>query len=163
MPVKAEIHNGLRERKLFRYNMSLYYQATIVYFIFFIVYVVVKGQFIEDSFSLITKDPVIYFFTFVMIVAVFALLYNLILNRYIEIMDNMIIIKRGRKKREINFGDIKYIKIFREKRYSRSNPFRKIRIAMKTRRLPFTIRPYDYENAEKLIEIIKDIQNNLDK
>jgi hypothetical protein len=163
MPGRTEIRDTVKEKKLFKYNMSLYYQATIVYLVFFIIYALVQGQFIGGSFSLITKDPVIYFFTFVLVVTVLALLYNLIQNRYIEIFDKVIIIKKGSRKREINFDDIRNIKIFREKRYSRANPFRKIRIIMKNKKLPITIRPYDYENSEKLIETIKSIQNNLDK
>lgn len=151
------------EKKIFRYNMALYYQTTIVYFIFFIIYAVIRGRFINGSFSLITKDPVIYFFTFVLVVAVAALLYNLFLNRHIEIHSDRIVIKRGSKRRELFINDMLNIKIFNEKRYSRKNPFRKIRIAMKNKRMPVTLRPYDYENAEKLIEVINDIQNKLGK
>lgn len=152
-----------QEKHVFRFNMSLYYQATIIYLIIFLLYAVVKGKFIDDSFSLITKDPVIYFFVFVLFIAIAGLLYNLILNRHIEILDDKIILKKGGIKREINFNEIRHIKIFTERRYARVNRFGGIKILLKNKMLPITIRPYDYESSEKLIESFRNIQNNLGK
>ena len=36
--------------KVFKYNMSFYYQSTIIYFIVFALYIVIKGNFVVDSF-----------------------------------------------------------------------------------------------------------------
>ena len=153
----------IQEKHIFKFNMSLYYQATIIYLIIFLLYAVVKGQFIDDSFSLITKDPVIYFFVFVLIIAIAGLLYNLFLNRHIEILNDKIILNKGGFKREITFNEIRQIKIFSERRYSRVSRFGRIKILLKNKMLPITIRPYDYENSEKLIESFRNIQNNLGK
>ena len=64
-------------KKIFKYNMSFYYQSTIIYFIVFILYVVIRGEFVEDSFKLITRDPIIYFFAIIVSVSLISLLYNL--------------------------------------------------------------------------------------
>jgi hypothetical protein len=73
------------KQNVFKYNMSFYYQSTIIYFIIFIIYVVVRGEFVEDSYKLFTHDPIIYFLGLIVIVSVISLLYNLYKKRHIKI------------------------------------------------------------------------------
>lgn len=149
------------QRKVFKYNLSFYYQSTIIYFVAFWLYVFVKGEFLEDSFRMIIKDPVIYFFILIVLISLGSLLYNLYLNRHIEIRSNELVIKKGRKTRVVKFSDIISIKAAKEKRQTRRvRAFRIIRIKVKNRRLPLIIIPYDYENRAELIEAIKELKNN---
>jgi len=142
-------------KQVFKYNLSIYYQSTIIYMIVFVLYVVIKGEFVEGSFKLITKDPVIYFFILVIIISIISLIYNLLLNRHIEINQDGIIFRKRNQKREVNIEDILSIKISRKKRDQASSAFKIIRIRAAGRKLPFTIRPYDYENRHELLEQIK--------
>ncbi|MGE5401045.1 MAG: hypothetical protein ACM3S2_11625 [Ignavibacteriales bacterium] len=148
-------------RKVFRYNLSFYYQSTIIYFIALILYVVVKGEFIEDSFRLIMRDPVIYFFILIVLISLVSLLYNLYLNRHIEITGSELILKKGSKTRVVRFSDIQSIRIAKERRRFKSNSFSLVRIKVIHRRLPLIIIPYDYENKKELIEALKRIKNNI--
>ena len=50
----------MNDKTNFKYNMSFYYQSTIIYFIVFVIYVIIRGQFVDDSYTLVTKDPIIY-------------------------------------------------------------------------------------------------------
>ena len=50
----------LNTKETFKYNMSFYYQSTIIYFVVFALYLVIRGEFVEETFTLITKDPIIY-------------------------------------------------------------------------------------------------------
>ena len=47
-------------RLIFKYNMSFYYQSTIIYFVVLVIYVIIRGEFVEDEFKLIIKDPIMY-------------------------------------------------------------------------------------------------------
>ncbi|MCU7497109.1 MAG: hypothetical protein HF314_08765 [Ignavibacteria bacterium] len=147
------------KRKIFKYNLSFYYQSTIIYFIAFLLYVFIKGMFLEDSFRMILKDPVIYFFILILLIALVSLLYNLYLNRYLEFRSDELVIKKGSKTRIVKFTDIVSIKQTKERRHSRVRSFRIIRIKVRNRRLPLIIMPYDYENKIELMEAIKELRN----
>ncbi|HEX2868893.1 MAG TPA: hypothetical protein VHO03_17770 [Ignavibacteriales bacterium] len=148
------------KRRIFKYNLSFYYQSTIIYFVAFLLYVFIKGVFMEDSFKMILKDPVIYFFILIVLIALISLLYNLYLNRHIEIRSDELVIKKGSRTRVVKFSDIVSIKQAKERRHSRVKSLRIIRIKIKNRRLPLIIIPYDYENKIELIEAMKELRNN---
>ncbi|HEX2961743.1 MAG TPA: hypothetical protein VHO43_08125 [Ignavibacteriales bacterium] len=147
------------KRKIFKYNLSFYYQSTIIYFIAFLLYVFIKGMFLEDSFKMILKDPVIYFFILIVLIALISLLYNLYLNKHIEFRADELVIKKGSRTRVVKYSDIVSIRQRKEKRRSRVRSFRIIRIKVRNRRLPIIIIPYDYENRMELIEAIKELRN----
>jgi hypothetical protein len=89
-----------QNKKVFKYNMSFYYQSTIIYFVAFILYLVIRGKFVEDSFTLITRDPIIYFFAIIVFISVITLLYNLYKKRHLEISsEGMAFINRFREKK----------------------------------------------------------------
>lgn len=150
-------------KHIFRYNLSFYYQSTIIYLVVFVLYAVIRGEFVAGSFKLITKDPVIYFFILVVIIAIISLLYNLLLNKHIEIDQDGIVFKKGNQKREINVEDIVSITISRKRADHAGSAFKVIRIRVLGRKLPFTIRPYDYENKHLLIEQFKNLKNRIEK
>lgn len=146
------------DRNTFKYNVSFYYQSTIIYFVVFILYLVIRGEFIEGAFKLITKDPIIYFLGLIVVISILSLLYNIYKNRHLEIKENAIIFVSRFKKREIDISDIKYIKLFRERLDKGKRPLRLITIGTNKRRRPVIIRPYDYENEAELVAKIKEIK-----
>jgi hypothetical protein len=149
------------EYRIFKFNMSFYYQSTIIYFIVFVLYAIIKGQFLEDSFTLITRDPIIYFFSLVVLLSILSLLYNLYLNRHIEISDSEIIFKKGVWKRIIKFEEITSLRITREKKHFKATAFTLVRIKTKDKKMSITFRPYDYENSHLLMEEIKELKNRV--
>ncbi len=146
----------------FKYNMSFYYQSTIIYFVVFIIYVIIRGEFVEESFTLITNDPIIYFFGIIVLVSIISLLYNLYNNKHLEITENKIVFSSRSKTRLFNIDDIQNIRLSRERRRIKNNAFRLIRIKLKNRRRSVIIRPYDYENEKKLIQKFLDIKNRME-
>ncbi|MDP4174842.1 MAG: hypothetical protein Q8933_12775 [Bacteroidota bacterium] len=148
-------------KRIYKYNLSFYYQSTIIYFVALLLYALVKGEFIEGSFKLITKDPVIYFFLLIVLISIASLLYNIYLNRHIEITDSQIIFKKGSKVRTININDIINIALAKERKRFKKYSLRIVRIKVRNRRMPFIILPYDYENKTALMEALKEIKNKL--
>src|SRR5690554_6332934 len=127
--------------KIFKYNMSFYYQSTIIYFAAFVIYIIIRGEFVEDSFRLITKDPIIYFFGFIVLFSLISLLYNVYKNKHLEISDE-----------EISFVN----------QFKRS-PLRIIGIKFNTRKRPVVLRPSDYENSNELLSYFIELKNQVER
>lgn len=142
----------VKNKSKFKYNVSFYYQSTIIYFIVFAVYLIVRGQFIDNSFTLITKDPIIYLLAVIVVISLFTLIYNLYRNRYIEFNNEGIAFCDKFKTRLINKEEITEIKLSKDRRYQKSKVLKFIRLKLKTRRRPIIIRVSDYENENELIK-----------
>ena len=153
---------GNIKRNIYKYNMSFYYQSTIIYLVVFLIYVIIRGEFVEGSYTLVTNDPIIYFFGIIVLVSIIALLYNLYKNRHLEISEDAITFVNRFKTKSILIEQIAYIKLFREGEGNSNRAFRLIRIRLKKRKRPVIIRPYDYENENDLIMEFQDLKNKLE-
>jgi hypothetical protein len=140
------------DKNIFKYNLSFYYQSTIIYFVVFILYVIIRGEFVEDSFIFIVKDPIIYFFGFIVIFSLIGLLYNVYRKRFLEITDEQISFIEKSRLKTFKTEDIIQIKISKRRERFNNKVFRLIRLKIKNRRRPIIIRPSDYENEEALIK-----------
>jgi hypothetical protein len=157
------MNNGEQKRKIFKYNLSFYYKSTIIYFIVFIAYGVIRGEFVEDSFTLITRDPILYFLAIILIISVIALLYNLFRNMYIEISDEGIVFADRFKSKIFKTEQIKKIRFSRQVRTSNSPAFRTARIKVNGRVRPVIIRFSDYENQDELLLRIEELKSKIEK
>lgn len=152
------------DKNIFKYNMSFYYQSTIVYFVVFLLYLIIRGEFVEDSFKLVTKDPIIYFLGIIVVVSVISLLYNLYKNKHLQIGDDGIYFIDRFKKRSFLFGEMESIKISKVRIEKESNKaFRLIRIKMKNRRRLLMLRPYDYEKQNELVNRFTELQQRIER
>ena len=149
-------------KSVFKYNMSFYYKSTIIYFIVFVLYLVIKGKFVEDSFTLVISDPVLYFLGLIVIVSIAALLYNQMLNKNIEIAGNSIAFINRFKERRFNKEQIVFIKFFRQKGSTRSKRMRIVRIKIENRLRPIMFRISDYENEEDLYNEILEMKTAIE-
>lgn len=157
------MNNGETKRKIFKYNLSFYYKSTIIYFIVFILYGIIRGEFIEDSYKLITRDPILYFLAIILIISVAALVYNLIRNMYIEISEEEIVFADRFKSKSYKINQIKKIKFSRQLRTSNSPAFRTVRIKVNGRVRPVIIRFSDYENQDELLNRIEELKSKIEK
>lgn len=157
------MNNGEQKRRIFKYNLSFYYKSTIIYLIVFILYGVIRGEFVEDSFILITRDPILYFLGIILIVSVAALIYNLIRNMYIEISDEGIVFADRFGSKEYKIDQIKKIKFSRQVRTSNSPAFRTVRIKVNSKVTPVLIRFSDFENQDELLLRIEELKSKIEK
>lgn len=148
----------LNTKQTYKYNMSFYYQSTIIYFVVFALYLLIRGEFVEETFTLITKDPILYLLGVIVIISLVSLLYNLYKNKYLEISPEAIsfVTKFGEKR--IQLSQIKRIRISKQRGRIQNHAFRLVRIKLKNRRRSVIIRPYDYENEDKLLEIFEELK-----
>jgi len=157
------MNNGEHKRRIFKYNLSFYYKSTIIYFIVLILYGVIRGEFIEDSFRLITRDPILYFLAIILVISVASLLYNLIRNMYIEISDEGIIFADRFKSKSYKIEQIKKIKFSKQVRTSNSPAFRTARIKVNAKVRPVLIRFSDFENQDELLLRMEELKSKLEK
>lgn len=142
----------LKHKSTFRYNMSFYYQSTIMYFVVFALYLIIRGEFVDNSYTLVVKDPIIYFLAIIVVISIFALLINLFKKRHIEIDQNGIAYISRFNKREIPVDKIEKIRFTKERREVHTKAFQLIILKLKLRRRRLLIRPTDYENHDELIK-----------
>ena len=157
------MNNGEQQRNIFKYNMSFYYKSTIIYFVVFILYGVIRGEFVEDSFKLITKDPVLYFLAIIVLISVFALLYNLFRNMYIEITDDGISFADRFGTKKIKINQINRIRFSKQRRAVNSKSFRTARLKIDSKIRPVIIRFADYENQDDLFNRIEELKNLIER
>jgi hypothetical protein len=123
----------LIHKSKFKYNMSFYYQSTIIYFVAFAIYLLIRGQFVESSYTLITRDPIIYLLAFIVVVSLFVLFFNLYRNRYIEFSNEGLIFSDRFGLKLIHKNEIKEVKLGKDRRYGKSNALKLVRIKIKSR------------------------------
>ena len=155
-------NENLNIKEKYRYNMSFYYQSTIIYFIVFALYLVIRGEFVEETFTLITKDPIIYLLGAIVIISLVSLLYNIYKNKYLELSDEGISFVTRFGQKNILLSQVKRIKISKQREKIANRAFRLVRIKLKNRRRSVIIRPYDYENEDKLLKKFEELKNKLE-
>ncbi|MFO7447474.1 MAG: hypothetical protein R6W90_13975 [Ignavibacteriaceae bacterium] len=144
----------------FKYNLTFYYQSTIIYFVVFILYILILGEFVEDYFTLIIRDPIIYFFGIIVLISLAGLFYNLYKRKSLEVNESGIsfVSRFGRKSFSVN--EIVWIKLSKERRLKQ--PLRLIRIKLKHRRRPILIRPNNYENEPELVKRFRELKEKVE-
>ncbi|MBK7230326.1 MAG: hypothetical protein IPH97_15980 [Ignavibacteriales bacterium] len=153
----------LKHKSKFKYNMSFYYQSTIIYFVAFAIYLLIRGQFVESSYTLITRDPIIYLLAFIVVVSLVALFFNLYRNRYIEFSNEGLIFSDRFGSKLIHKNEIKEVKLGKDRRYGKSNALKLVRIKIKSRLRPFVVRPSDYENENELLKKFHQLKLEVEK
>lgn len=144
--------------KNFKYKMSFYYQSTIIYIVAFLLYAIIRGEFVENSFKVMTKDPIIYFFGLIVIISLISLVYNIYKNKQLQLSDDGISFVNRFRTKSFKFEDITRIRISREKSGGGNGAFKIVRIKLKNRRRPVVIRPYDYENGKDLLNKFQELK-----
>ena len=157
------IDEQLKHKSKFKYNMSFYYQSTLIYFVAFTIYLLIRGQFVESSYTLITRDPIIYLLAFIVVVSVFSLLFNLYRNRYIEFNNEGLIFSDKFGSKLIHKNEIVTVKLGKDRRFNKSNPLKFVRIKIKSRIRPFVVRPNDYENEQELLKRFYQLKFEVEK
>ncbi len=149
-------------KKIYKYNVSFYYQSTIIYFIVFVLYMLIRGEFVEGSFKLITKDPIIYLFGVIVVSSIFSLLYNVYKNRLLEISENEISFVNRFRSKSFRISDIKWIRISRKRKPSKKSLLRLVSIKLNNRRRPIVLRPSDYENSDELLTFFNEMKTRIE-
>lgn len=150
-------------QKTFKYKLDFYYQQTLIYLLAFLAYAGIRGSFIEDQFSLVFKDPIVYIMIFFVAISLGTLLLNLYRNRKLIVEEDRIIFHSRHRDREIKLTDIEWMHIGREMLVQTAGRFQLIVFKMKGRRRLFRIRVGRYDHDRALIAEMERIAENVPK
>lgn len=147
------------EDKVYKYRMDFYYQLLVIYFVFFVLYAVIKGQFFEEKFQLVFEDPIIYILILFIAISLFIVVANIIRNKQIVLKSDRIVLKNRFGSREILFSEILNIKIGKRRKRFEEVPYRIIKMKLSRRRKWLRIRANEYERGSELIREFLKIKN----
>jgi hypothetical protein len=114
-------------------------------------YAGVKGSFIENEFTLVFRDPILYIIGFFVVVAFVTLVLNKIRDRKLIVEQGAIIFQHKFTRREIPFSDIEWFHIGRERSVQTAGRFQVIVFKVQGRRRLYRIRVGRYEREKELI------------
>src|SRR5208283_1161714 len=149
--------------KEFKYKLDFYYQQALIYLVTLILYVGVKGSFIENEFTLVFRDPILYIIGFFVVVAFVTLALNKIRNRKLIIEQGAIIFQHKFTRREIPFSEIEWFHIGRERSVQTAGRFQVIVFKVQGRRRLYRIRVGRYEREKELIAEMERVGAGLPK
>lgn len=150
-------------KRVYRYNMTLYYQLLAVYFFALVIYILLRLQFTGFDWSKIIHDSVFYLFVIILFYVLSTTIYYLIKRKEIIFEDDRLIVSTKFKSIEIPFDEIESIKIKREHKFHLSGLLRLIRIRLKNRKKSVIIRPFDYEDDEDLLNELLKLRETIQK
>lgn len=147
----------------FKYKLDFYYQQALIYLLTLMLYIGVKGTFIEDNFTLVFHDPIIYFILFFVLLSFGTLLLNRIRDRKLIVTDARITFHHRFNERSIEISDIEWVHIGKERTVETAGRFQVIIIKAKHRRRAFRIRLGRYERERELLRLIEHISEKIPK
>jgi hypothetical protein len=146
-------------RKVFKYKLDFYYQQALIYLVTLIVYTGIRGNFIENKFAFVFRDPILYIIVFFVLGSFAALISNRIRDRRLIIMENKLIFKNRFEEREISFDDIDWVHIGRERRVQTGGRFQIIQMKLKGRLRLVRIRVGRYDHEKELVAEMQRVAN----
>jgi len=150
-------------QKVFKYKLDFYYQQVVIALVTLIAYAGIKGSFIEDHFSFVFKDPIVYIITLYFFIYLTVLVLNLIRDRKLVISDEEMIFHHKYGERKIKFTDIEWMHIGRERLVQTAGRFQLIVFKLKNRRRLFRIRVGRYERHRELVSEMEKIAERVPK
>lgn len=149
--------------KVFKYKLDFYYQQALIYLLTLIVYAGGRGSFIEDEFTFVFKDPIVYVIVFFVLFSCVVLVLNKIRDRKLMITENKFVFHNKFREREIAFADIEWMHVGRERGVQTAGRFQVIVFKLKTRRRLFRIRVGRYEREKELVTEMQRIAERVPK
>ena len=139
----------------YKYNYRFLYQSIAVYATTLAGYILIRGLLIEKEFTHIFRDPVIYLLCAIIIFSALAVLYNAIMKRHIEIVNDKLHLRGALREIIIDKEKVRSVRIGVERQRGFIPHTRIITIFLKDRRRPAWIRTYNFERSEELYIAIK--------
>ncbi len=147
----------------FKYKLDFYYQQALIYLLTLILYAGVKGTFLENNFTLVSNDPIMYIIAFFVGVSFLTLLLNRIRDRKVIVNDNAIVFQHRFNRRTIAVPDIEWIHIGKERSVQTAGRFQIVIIKTKQRRRSFRIRLGRYERERELLKLLEQLSERTPK
>ncbi len=147
--------------KIFKYKLDFYYQQTLIYLMTLVLYAGIRGSFVENQFSFVFKDPIVYIIVLFFIISFVVLVLNIWRGRKLILMDDKLIFHSKRRDRIFEISKIEWMHIGKEHLVQTAGHFQQISIKMKDRQSPIRIRVGRYEHNRELVREMEKIAMNV--
>lgn len=147
----------------YRYKLDFYYQQTLIYLATFILYVVIKGTIVENQFTVIYRDPLIYIIALFVLFSSVVLLLNRIRDRKLIVRPDEVVFHSRHRDRHLPIADIEWMHIGKERLVQTSGRYQVVVIKLKKRRRPYRIRIGRYEREQDLLTDMERIAQGVPK
>jgi hypothetical protein len=138
-------------KKEFKYKLDFYYQQTLIYLSALVLYAGIKGSFIENTFSFVFNDPIVFIFVIFFAFSLVTLFLNVYRNRKLIVYDNKIVFHSRSREREIPLTEIEWMHIGRERSVQTAGRFQLVIFKVRGRRWSYRIRVGRYERDRELV------------
>lgn len=139
------------EGKIHKYRLDFYYQSLVIYLIFFVAYVLVRGS-LSESFKNVYNDPIFYILIIFIAFFLVIVIINIIRSPMIILKNDRVEFKNRFGSREVIYTDILSIRIGRQRKAEEGITYRIIKLKLKHRRRMLRIRANDFERGNELIK-----------
>jgi hypothetical protein len=138
-------------KREFKYKLDFYYQQTLIYLSALVLYAGIRGSFIENQFSFVFKDPLVFIFVIFFLISLVTLFLNIYRSRTLLIRDDTIVFHSRGYEREIPIADIEWMHIGREQSVQTAGRFQLVMFKVRGRRWLYRIRVGRYERDRELV------------
>lgn len=151
------------EERVYKYKLDYYYKSLIIYLITLIAYILIKGNFLNATFEVVVKDPIIYIILIFIGFFLIVLILNAIRARQIIFSDSEIIFKNRFGQRKIMFKEILHVRFSRPKRLSKEerSEVRMVKMKLLNRKRFLRIRLNDFQNEKELVNEFRNISKKI--
>lgn len=148
------------QEETFRHRLDIYYLATIGYVVTLVVYTVVRGTLIGDTFSVAWQDPIVYLLAICSAVALIALIIVAISDRRVIVSGRELRFRTRFRERVLTPDEIAWIGFRRERPTRSGQTYPSARIKLSSRRRLLRLRPVSFERSGQLARAIRDFARN---
>lgn len=138
-------------KKEFKYKLDFYYQQTLIYLCALVLYAGIKGSFIENQFSFVFNDPIVFIFIIFFFISLVTLFLNVYRNRKLIVYEDKIVFHSRSTEREISLTEIEWMHIGRERSVQTAGRFQLVMFKVRGRRWSYRIRVGRYERDRELV------------
>lgn len=145
--------------KVYKYKLDFYYQQALIYLLTLILYAGIRGNFIEDRFAFVFRDPIVYIIVLFALISFIALISNRIRDRRLIISENKVIFRTRFEEQVIPLDGVDWVRIGRERRVQTGGRFQVIQMKLKGRLRVVRIRVGRYDHEKELVHEMQRIAN----
>jgi len=153
----------MKTESIYSYKLDFYYQQTLIYLATFILYVVIRGTLVEDQFTVIVRDPLIYIIALFVLIAAVVLLLNRLRDRKLIVRADELVFHSRRRERRLPVVDIEWMHIGRERLVQTAGRYQVVVVKIRGRRRPYRIRIGRYEREAELLAQMEQIAAHVPK
>ncbi len=139
---------------MYRARLDFLYQSIAGYATVLVIYLIVRSVAVTEAFPSLWQDPILLLLSAITLLSVFALLYNLLMHRQIEIGAAELRFTSRARQRNIDRSDVRYVQFGSPHGPTRS-AVRVVRIWMKDRTRPVRIRLANFERGASLLNELR--------